>query len=223
MTGRRALFAAAAVAGGVTAAIGLLHTPAGRPLIGRLGMSCPARRASPDAAEALRQRGIAALRGTARAPARPALGLLLDRTRAAEVLAWARGRGVTCVMRERPSVLVTCTNVPLAALWPGRPAGTLDELDFAFAPDGRLISVDSLRRALSGAEASRLFDERARDLYAMLGPGAERAGDSTATALAGAPMRTALLRYRFSDYVATVTAVNLDGRIALREQYQSAL
>jgi hypothetical protein len=36
-------------------------------------------------------------------------------------------------------------------------------------------------------------------------------------------MRTARLQYRFSDYVATVTAMNLSGRIALREQYQSAL
>ena len=36
-------------------------------------------------------------------------------------------------------------------------------------------------------------------------------------------MHTARLRYRFSDYLATVTAMNLDGRVALREQYQSAL
>jgi len=31
------------------------------------------------------------------------------------------------------------------------------------------------------------------------------------------------LRYRFRDYVATVTAMNVSGRVALREQYQSAL
>jgi hypothetical protein len=222
MKPRRALFAAAAIAGGFTGAIALLHTPTGRPLMGRLGMSCPARGVSPAAAEALRQRGVGALRGTKPAPARPALGLILDRTRAVDVRAWANARGLTCEARQQPSSVVTCTNVPLTAVWPGRSAGTIDELAFAFAPDGRLVAVDSLRRALSGAAASRLFDELTRELAAVLGPDGERVGDSTAAYLDEAPMRTARLRYRFSDYLATVTAMNLDGRVALREQYQSA-
>jgi hypothetical protein len=220
---RRALFAAAAVAGGFTAVLGSLHTPAGRALLGRTGMSCPARRASPAAAEALRQRGVSALRGTQPAPARPALGVTLDRTRVADVQAWAAARGLACETRRQPSSFVTCRDVPLAAVWPGRTAGTIDELAFAFAPDGRLVAVDSLRRTLSGAEASRLFDGIARELAAALGSGGARAGDSSAANLAAAPMRTARLQYRFSDYVATVTAMNLAGRVALREQYQSAL
>jgi len=216
-------FGGLAIAGGFTGVVGLLHAPVGRPLMGRLGMSCPARGVSPAAAEALRQRGVGALRGTAPAPARPALGLSLDRTRVVDVRAWASARGVACEARQRPSSVVTCTNVPLTAVWPGRIAGTIDELAFAFAPDGRLVAVDSLRRGLSGAAASRLFDELARELAAVLGPDGERVGDSTAAYLDEAPMRTARLRYRFSDYLATVTAMNLDGRVALREQYQSAL
>ena len=118
-------------------------------------MSCPARGVSPAAAEALRQRGVGALRGTTPAPARPALGLSLDRTRVVDVRAWASARGLACEARQRPSSVVTCTNVPLTAVWPGRIAGSIDELAFAFAPDGRLVAVDSLRRALSGAAASR--------------------------------------------------------------------
>jgi len=35
-------------------------------------------------------------------------------------------------------------------------------------------------------------------------------------------LRTARLQYRFTDYLATVTAMNLPGGVALREQYQSA-
>ena len=40
--------------------------------------------------------------------------------------------------------------------------------------------------------------------------------------LGGGAMHTAFARYRYSDYLATVTAMNLSGRVALREQYQSA-
>jgi hypothetical protein len=80
-----------------------------------------------------------------------------------------------------------------------------------------------LRRALSGAEASRLFEALARELAAALGTNGERAGDTTASYLTGGPLRTARLRYRFSDYVATLTATNLPSGVALREQYQSAL
>jgi hypothetical protein len=221
MTWRRALQLAGAVAGGAAVVVGFLHTLAARPLIERLGVSCPVQRVSP--AEALRQRGLSVLRGATPAPARPALGLTLDLTRVADVEAWAAARGLACKTRPRPSSAVTCSNVPLAALWPGRVAGKIDELAFAFAPDGRLIAVDSLRRGLSSAEASRLFDVIARDLAVALRSNGEREGDSAAAYLAAASMRSARLQYRFSDYVATVTATNLAGRIALREQYQSAL
>jgi hypothetical protein len=163
------------------------------------------------------------LRGAPPAPARPALGLTLDRTRVADVQAWAAARYLACETRRGPSGVVTCTNVPMGALWPGRAAGQIDELAFAFASDGRLVAVDSLRRALSGTEASRLFDGIARDLAAALGSDGERAGSSAADDLAAAPLRTARLQYRFYDYVATVTATNVDGRIDLREQYQSGL
>jgi len=45
-------------------------------------------------------------------------------------------------------------------------------------------------------------------------------GESDAGYLAGAPFRTAFVRYRFRDYVATVAAVHLpEGGIAVREQY----
>ncbi len=42
------------------------------------------------------------------------------------------------------------------------------------------------------------------------------------SALAGGPLHSARVQYRFSDYLATVTAMNLPDGIALREQYESA-
>ena len=59
----RGLAWAAGAAAAFTAAMGFLHTPAGRPLMRLLGMSCPARSVSPEAAETLRRRGVRGLRG----------------------------------------------------------------------------------------------------------------------------------------------------------------
>jgi hypothetical protein len=219
----RALLSMAVVAGAFTGVMGFLHTPYGRPLMGRLGMSCPAQRASPAEVEALRLRGVGALRGGPRAPARPALGLALDVSREADVQGWARARGLGCAARQRPSHLVTCLAVPSSALSSSAPGGTVDDLTFAFAPDGRLVSVETLRRGLTGTQASALFGAITEGLVATLGADGERIGQATPAYLDGAAMRTTRLRYRFSDYLATVTAMNLSGRVAVREQYQSAL
>ena len=229
----RALFAMGALAGGFTAVVGFLHTPYGRPLMGRLGMSCPAKRASPAAVEALRLRGVGALRGTALAPARPALGLKLDVSRTADVEAWTRARGLGCEDRQRPSHLLVCSNVPASALTSTASGaaseqskhgdGAVDEVTFAFAPDSRLVAVDTFRRALTGPRACELFAQIADGLTGALGSRGERVGEATPAYLEGAPLRTARLDYRFADYLATVTAMNLSGRVALREQYLSAL
>ncbi|HXJ23608.1 MAG TPA: hypothetical protein VMT03_25555 [Polyangia bacterium] len=195
----------------VTAGIGLLHTPLGRPLMMRVGMGCPARKVSPEAAEALRMRGVRGLRGPAPAPARPALGLALDGARQSDAQAWAAARGGTCAVRERPSSLLTCHH--LAAY---------DEVTFGFAPDGRLVSVATLRERLPGAAAAGAFEDIHRQLAARLATDGELAGDPAPARLEAGPLRVARLQYRFADYLATVTAMNLPEGIALREQYQSA-
>ncbi len=191
--------------------IGLLHTPVGRPMMRRLGMGCPARNVSPEAAESLRLRGVRALRGQAVAPARPALGPALDVARLADVRAWAVAQGGACTARERPSSSLIC-----------RQLGAYDEVTFGFAPAGRLVSVSALREKLPGAEAAGRFADVRRRLAASLGGSGELSGDPTAAALTEAPLRVARLQYRFSDYLATVTAMNLPEGVALREQYQSA-
>ncbi|HVT08174.1 MAG TPA: hypothetical protein VHO67_12005, partial [Polyangia bacterium] len=133
-----------------------------------------------------------------------------DGARLADVQQWAAARGGTCAARTRPSSLLSCRQI-----------ASYDEVTFGFAPDGRLISVSALRTGLPGAEAAGRFDGLQQSLSAQLGAGA-LAGEPTAAALAGGPLHTARLQYRFSDYLATVTAMNLPGGIAVREQYQSA-
>ena len=88
--------------------IGLLHTPYGRPLMRRLGVACPAAKVSPGEVEAVRLRAVAALRTEVPSPARPAVGQTLDVSRAADVTAWARARGLACVESARPSHTIRC-------------------------------------------------------------------------------------------------------------------
>ena len=112
--------------------------------------------------------------------------------------------------------------MPAASLASAAGQGTIDELTFAFAPDGRLVGVDSLRRTMTAPDASWLFGLIADDLATQLGTGGTRVGEPTPAYLAGGALHTARVQYRFADYLATVTAMNLSGRVALREQYQSA-
>jgi len=139
--------------------------------------------------------------------------------RAADVRAWAGEHGFACTESIRPAHVLKCGAAGVAVLDPKAPP--TDQIAFAFAPDGRLIGVDRLRSTLTPPEASRLFGEAAEALGAALGP-AELAGEATPAYLAGGVMHTARLAYRFSDYLATVTAMNVGRRVVLHEQYESA-
>jgi hypothetical protein len=203
--------------------VGFLHTNAGRPLLAAAGIGCPAMRVSPAEVESVRQRALTTLRGTTPASERPAFGLVLDKSTEAELIAWTKASGLACDAAARPTRNLTCRGVPASSL-PMAPAGSdFDEVNFNFFPDGRLLGVETLRRHLSSVEAARLFTTITETLTAKIGGATERAGDATAAYLGGGAMHTAFARYRYSNYLATITAMNLSGRIALREQYQSAL
>ena len=55
-----------------------------------------------------------------------------------------------------------------------------------------------------------------------LGQPTSTAGRVEAPYLAAAPLRTATMEYRYSDYMADVTATNLRSGVAVREHYMSA-
>jgi hypothetical protein len=205
------------------AGVGFLHTKAGRPLLAALGVGCPAMRVSPAEVEGLRQRALSSLRGSLPASARPVFGLTLDGSTETEVRSWTAARGLDCQLAARPTRHLTCRDVPATALRRAAEEPAVDEVSFTFYPDGRLLGVETLRRALTGGDAARIFTAITSALDAEVGSSTERAGTPSADYLAGGAMHTAFARYRYSNFLATVTAMNLSGRIALREQYASAV
>ncbi len=214
-----------------TAGIGLLHTSWGRPLLMRVG-GCPAARVLPAEVDRLRISGFHAIQGATRAPARPALGFLLEETTPDDVRAWAARARVECEARERGLLSLRCRRVPRDRLpdaaRAANPSGgpkeeqlVIDELALTFTPRGRLISVDAFTPRLPARSAASSFGAATARLQAQLGPPADELGDSTPAALARAPLATARARYRFDDYVAIISASNLSSGVAVREQYLS--
>jgi hypothetical protein len=199
-----------------TALIGLLHMPAARPLLAWLG-ACPVR-ATPMATVRARERALIGLRGTGTAPARPALGFTLDTMTLADVRAWAAGHRLACAASMQDTLL-KCDGVPAAAI-PGA-TGPVDEVAFGFrASDGRLASVTTITVGLAASAASARVTATAASLSAAIGAGptASRLPSDASDAIG-----PRLVAYRFSDYIAGVSAMPMTGRgVVVREYYTSA-
>jgi hypothetical protein len=191
----------------ITAAIGALHLPAARPLLARLGVACPAGTVTAEQVQAARRPALDALRGTKAAPRRPALGLALDVTTEADAAIWAQGRGFACEATSRGLKFLRCRDVPERALRSGRASGTVSDLTMTFGADGRLIGVDALRTRLAASVAGSLHSAIAADLARDLGVPPDSA--------------QGFVRYRFADYLASVTTLTLPSGPAVREQYLS--
>ena len=200
-----------------TLVIGLLHLPAARPLLARLG-ACPVGRASASEIEDARRIALRSLRGESRAPARPALGFELERTTLDEVRGWTRARALACDL-SRESTLLVCSRVPVNAL--GSDAlQAIDELAFVFRlRDRRLVNVTTLTTGVSPQSAADSFAAIADALASSLGA-------AEASRVPSQPWdgtRPVFVRYRYVDYIADVSAMQLPGRgIVMREQYMSA-
>jgi hypothetical protein len=219
-TVRRTAVAGAATLAVATLAIAALHHPAARPLLARMGRMCPAQQVSAAEVQAARDYGLSQLRGTEAAPDRPALGFALEVSREDAVLRWAERHRLRCRPQTRGLRSIECEDVPSAALGVPDSEGRVDSLTLAFDVEGRVVAVDALRRKLAAGPASDSLRAAGARLHARLGTPTERLGETDASYLAGGPFRTAFVRYRFSDYVATVTAVHLPGDgLAVREQY----
>jgi len=195
----------------LTAGVGAMHLPGARPWLRRAG-GCPVPRATAAQVEAAEVRAFGRLRGTHVAKARPALGFGLAITTRADVEAWARNHDIACESR-REGTLLLCQAVPVRTVLPGA-GGTYDELAFGFRlRDARLVNLTALRTGLSSGAAAGEIRRIAARLEETLGAPSQR--------IAGDP---AILAYRYSDYLAEVSAMSLRERgRALREHYMSAL
>jgi len=205
----------------LTAAIGLLHTPLGRPLLARLGVGCPVQ-ASPEDVERARLQSAHATRGTEASPARPALGFVLDQMTIKDVETWAERAQVSCE-ELRAGTVLSCKNVPESALG-GRIGGPIDELELAFSPTSkRLVNLATTQYGLDGDTAAAQMSAVVSGLAGQLGKPTREVGERSGNYLASGPYRTALVRYRFTDYQADVSAMSLPGQgTVLREHYMSA-
>jgi hypothetical protein len=203
----------------LTAIAGLLHTKAGRPLLARWGLGCPMR-ASPEAIEAARINSARTLRGSEVAALRPALGFALDTMTLKDVKAWAVRNHLSC--EDKRVGFLQCDEVPLAALGGQGPA--IGQLQFGFSPASeRLVNITAWRSGLSGEVAAAQLNTVATRMREQLGVPTREAGARSAAHLAAGAMHTAIISYRFKDYIADVSATNIPGRgLTLREHYMSA-
>jgi hypothetical protein len=218
MPTKKSLLLAAGSLGAGVALIGVLHLPFARGLLMRIG-GCPFGNASVAEVEPARNAAVAAERGAARAPVRPALGFDLDRTTAADVRRWAEAAGVACTdVREG---LMSCKNVPAHALGLSASEGPIGELNLGFSTKGRLVDVSTMRMHVASAQVARDVE---KTLASKVGAPQQTTGsfEDAHLALEGA-QSLATVRYRYRDYFADVIAMRFgaDG-LVLREHYLSA-
>ncbi|HEY4102899.1 MAG TPA: hypothetical protein VGM44_03375, partial [Polyangiaceae bacterium] len=166
-------------------------------------------------------KGARAERGVAAATSRPALGFALDSMTLTEVKSWAEKNRISCEEVRKGSFL-RCANVPESVLNGTGPV--IAELDFGFAPSSeRLVNLSAWRSGMTSASAAAEMNAVAQSLKQQLGPPTRESGDRSARYLASGPMRTAVVEYRFRDYIADLSATNIPGRgLMLREHYMSA-
>ncbi len=202
--------------------VGVAHTELGRPLLQYLpgmGSSCPVGAdlaPTPEALDAARADVLERVRGTSPARSLDAFGFRLSSTTRADVLAWAGAHAVACTS-DRHSGL-RCTDVPPRALPIARP---VDEIEFSFAADDRLVSASVSTLASSPAAAADLVTRRADAIGRRLGAPTSRRGEPTAAFLERGAMTQVAYEYRRADLRARLVATNLGVRgIGVREIVQ---
>ncbi len=170
--------------------------------------------------EAQRMRQVASNRGSAPAPAKPALGFSLGTSVRADVQRWASDHHVTCTTPRGP-VQIVCTKVAPEAL-PASFAGLpIAEVFFQFDPADRLVAVGTARSTMDAALAVRISEAVDRELAGQLGTTGKVLGERDAAFLQGATLRHIRTEYRFVDYYASTSVMNMGGgRLSLSERFE---
>ncbi|MGO8995311.1 MAG: hypothetical protein ACLQVI_18500, partial [Polyangiaceae bacterium] len=190
--------------------VGVFHMPFARGLLMRAG-GCPVGNASLAEMEPVQHALIQQDRGKDPAPARPALGFLLDKTTHADAEAWADKAHVSC-HDERES-LYFCNDVPASALGLPDDDGPVSEVHLSFSTKGVLRDVATMRMHTTPHPAQ---DLEAR-LVAAVGAPQEKSGsfDDATLAQHGAASMSSI-KYRYSDYIAEILAKRFQAGLVVR-------
>lgn len=219
---KRRLTCGAATLALLIAAVGLLHTKVGRPILAKLGVACPVTKATPQQIDHARTIPAAAFAGMPKAPARPALGFTFEKSTMGDVEAWAKANDIDCTSINGNETLRACKNVKATAL--GEPAdfAPAEEVAFEFRAARTLAVISVLRRQLSVAQANVMTTAASNRLRAALGAPQKTAGENSAAHFAMGPLQAYQEEYRFGDYAATLTETRLGTTgVLFREQFFS--
>jgi len=219
---KRLLFSGAAFVAFAVSAIGLLHTPLGRPLLAKLGVGCPITKATAAQIDHARTIPAAAYLGKGPAPTRPALGFTFEKTTLAEVEAWAKGHGIACETINGNETLRSCKDVPATALGESADFVAAEAVDFEFRASRTLAVLTVLRRGLTVEKANTMAAGMSGRLHDALGAPQRVAGENTRAHFAKGPLQAFQEEYAFGDYGATLTETRLGSTgVLLREHYFS--
>jgi hypothetical protein len=219
---RKTLYIGSAVLILLTAIVGWMHTKAARPVLAAIGVHCPVDEATPTDVAAIREKGLGGLRGKLPAPLRPTVdGMPLESFSERDAQKWAASNHVNCETVVHGMRYLRCRGVDGKVLGVAGPP--VSELWLSFGLSGKLIGVDIYRRGLDPQGETIAWSDAIDRLQSKLGEPAVKFGDASPAVLSATNYLTARVQYRYSDYVATVTAVKLPyAGLAVREQYMSA-
>jgi hypothetical protein len=145
----------------------------------------------------------------------------------AQVKAWAEAKQLSC--EDVRAGLFRCTDVPMQALAGSQPIANgsgsiINRLDLGFSLHSqRLVNISAWRNGLSSGVAAAQLRALVASMNGQVGLPTREAGTRSAQYLAAGPLHTAVVQYRFADYLADLSATNIPGRgLSLREHYMSA-
>lgn len=216
---RRILVSCVSVALVCVGGIGLLHVPAVRDRLAHAGIrwGCPLPLATPAQVEAAFSDATRKDRGDRLAPERPAAGLALGITTLADAARWSERHGIECKRADQGFTLVRCADVPAEVI--GEHGAAIELVTLVFDGTNTLRSVDVWRGRLSASLAAEVYLRLAAQLDGSLGAATVHEGSASAAKLA-AQFAQVATEYRFSDYVARLSATNIPGKgVAVRTQH----
>jgi hypothetical protein len=211
----------------LTGIVGVLHMPFAAPFLRKISpaFACPIRHGTPEQIDRAHALASASIRDSASsvAPARPALGFELDKTRRGDVEAWAARSKVSCASIGGNENLQKCQDVPAAAVGESPDLGMLEEVTFEFQASGELVTVQTMRRHLAPAAAAHTVAQLEQSAASALGEPTTVGGVATSAHLGRSFLSSYVAVHTFKDYRATVSATNLaQTGVMVREEYLSA-